>query len=822
MRKVLAVVLCLLLLPAVPSVEAESNLLEVGVIDSVDGRFIHTSFSSSSTLLTLTSTGNLSEHFWGSGELITQWSLELNVSANSATPDATGLQVAVAHTGGVYIVNTELRLVSFIYNTSNSVDYVVWDTDGDLWFGFFGGERRAKEYNSDGWTSIATPSHNTAMTAVSIISDDRIVTGGRDNLVKITTQEGVLENSLSDFTSYPTRIINDGSGNIIVGCSNGDLFRYDFTTWDMESLSISSGQSILSITIAEDGRILVGTQNGKLHVIDESDFTEEEVFSSAGRVMIGVFGQSGELYIISSFSTSSKVRLFDLDTDGDGVTDSQDAFPLDETQTEDTDGDGYGDNINGNNSDVFPDDSSQWIDTDGDGYGDNPDGNDSDDFPENAGQWRDTDGDGYGDNMNAEQGDRFPDDPTQWADSDFDGFGDEIDGYRGDHCPSENGFSTEDRLGCKDTDNDGYSDPSGDWTTADGADFAIYDITQWVDMDGDGYGDNLQGNNPDSCPLEWGNSTSAYVPELDENGVLSVTKVVTEKYGCVDTDGDGFYDFADDLPNDASDYIDNDGDEVGASQDYNDSNKLVQTNKDHCELVISDMSSVCMGIRDVDYQNYVADKESSEETPLSYESWKTSLEGDGDGEKSNTDEYLSTASEILPFLGISFVSIVAVLLIYAGIGRTRRRRALVKTYGVPFVPTDNTAETEALEGKAGLSAVGGVDSDKLWDDEVEPMELDTGSESQEVIDSGFADIEIKDGENLQDSGEVMEEDSSLEELAGLPPTSANEAETPPPKQEAAPMQPPEAPPVPAEGLPEGWTMDQWKWYGAEWLAKQGK
>ena len=57
-----------------------------------------------------------------------------------------------------------------------------------------------------------------------------------------------------------------------------------------------------------------------------------------------------------------------------------------------------------------------------------------------------------------------------------------------------------------------------------------------------------------------------------------------------------------------------------------------------------------MGIRDVDYQNYVADKESSEETPLSYESWKTSLEGDGDGEKSNTDEYLSTASEILPSL----------------------------------------------------------------------------------------------------------------------------------------------------------------------------
>ena len=35
-------------------------------------------------------------------------------------------------------------------------------------------------------------------------------------------------------------------------------------------------------------------------------------------------------------------------------------------------------------------------------------------------------------------------------------------------------------------------------------------------------------------------------------------------------------------------------------------------------------------------------------------------------------------------------------------------------------------------------------------------------------------------------------------------------------------QPPTTPPLPAEGLPEGWTMEQWKWYGAEWLSKQGK
>ena len=74
-----------------------------------------------------------------------------------------------------------------------------------------------------------------------------------------------------------------------------------------------------------------------------------------------------------------------------------------------------------------------------------------------------------------------------------------------------------------------------------------------------------------------------------------------------------------------------------------------------------------------------------------------------------------------------------------------------------------------------------------------------------------------------ESSGVLEESASLEELAGLPPQTTKE-EIDQNESQPAPVQqaPPEAPPVPAEGLPEGWTMDQWKWYGAEWLAKQGK
>ena len=817
MRKTIALVLAILLLPALPSAQAESNLLDVGVIDTVDGRFVHTSFTSSSTLLTLTSTGNLSEHFWGDGELITQWSLELSISANSATSDSTGLQVAVAHTDGVYVVNTELRIVSSIYNTSNSVDYIVWDTEGELWFGYFGGERRAKEYDEMGPTGYATPTHNTAMTAMTIISDNRIVTGGRDNLVKVTTQEGVLEKSLSDFSQYPTTIINDGSGNIIVGCTNGDLFRYDFNDWSMEELSISSSQTIISITVADNGNLLVGTQNGNLHIIDDATFTEEEEYTSSGRVMTATYGDDGELYTITTFSQSSKIRLYDLDTDGDGVSDSQDQFPLDSTQATDSDGDGYGDNSDGTNPDVFPDDVSQWADTDGDGYGDNADGNSSDDFPTIHTQWKDSDGDGYGDNPNEEMGDRFPDDPTQWSDSDYDGFGDEVDGNNGDHCPGQNGFSEIDRRGCKDSDNDGYSDPTENWTLSDGADFSIYDKSQWMDSDGDGYGDNLSGNDADTCPNQAGNSTSTYIPEISSDGSLTLTYVVREKFGCIDSDGDGFYDLGDDLPNDPRDYIDSDGDEVGESQDYNDSNKLVQTKIDHCAQDVSDVTEMCLGIRNVGYQNYLSGLSTSEDKKyaMSYYQWEQS-EKEAEDEEASSQQYWSTATEILPFLGAGFASIVAVLLIYAAIGKSRRRRALVKAYGEAFGNDDNSAETEALEGKAGLSAVGGVDSGKFWDDEVAPMDV---ADDGDVLGSGFDDIDLKGTDEITETNEVMEESASLEELAGMPPqTTVADVE----EKAAEPSEeiPDATPPLPAEGLPDGWTMDQWKWYGAEWLAKQ--
>ena len=265
---------------------------------------------------------------------------------------------------------------------------------------------------------------------------------------------------------------------------------------------------------------------------------------------------------------------------GDGVVD---AFPSDGTQWDDTDNDGYGDNpAPANEPDACPStpgtstedrygcpdadgdgwsdegdwavlDPSQWVDADEDGYGDNylfeldeyqyHVNQSGDAFPNDPTQWNDTDGDGFGDNYEnessnayrpfewpglllpaANQPDVFPLDRTQHMDSDGDWVGDNPNSDRADACPNAWGDSQYDRLGCPDTDSDGYSDPTAGWpSTSDcfGADAFPDDPTQWCDEDNDGFGSNPEGNQPDECPNNPGSST-------------------IDRIGCADRDGDGY------------------------------------------------------------------------------------------------------------------------------------------------------------------------------------------------------------------------------------------------------------------------------------------
>ena len=103
-----------------------------------------------------------------------------------------------------------------------------------------------------------------------------------------------------------------------------------------------------------------------------------------------------------------------------------------------------------------------------------------------------------------ENGDAFPNNPTQWNDSDSDGWGDNYN----DESWDVNRSSTW---------------PGLFMINATQVDKFPLDHYQWEDTDGDWYGDNQFGDDADSCPNVFGNSTA-------------------DRYGCPDTDGDTYSD----------------------------------------------------------------------------------------------------------------------------------------------------------------------------------------------------------------------------------------------------------------------------------------
>ena len=101
----------------------------------------------------------------------------------------------------------------------------------------------------------------------------------------------------------------------------------------------------------------------------------------------------------------------------------------------------------------------------------------------------DSDGDGVSD-----ENDEFPFDSTQNIDQDGDGFGDNSSGERADSCPSVYGTSMYGMIGCLDSDGDGWSNAEDAFPS---------NSQQWLDTDGDGFGDNAVGDFGDACPTEW-------------------------------------------------------------------------------------------------------------------------------------------------------------------------------------------------------------------------------------------------------------------------------------------------------------------------------
>ncbi len=116
---------------------------------------------------------------------------------------------------------------------------------------------------------------------------------------------------------------------------------------------------------------------------------------------------------------------------------------------------------------------------------------------------------------------------------------DNMSGLRGDACPNQYGESNRNNTyGCPDTDFDG-------WT--DNQDYFPTESSQWLDTDGDGYGDQFNGYQGDTCPQDYGLSTK-------------------DTHGCPDDDGDGWSNDGDGLPDEVTQWLDGDGDGYGNNQ----------------------------------------------------------------------------------------------------------------------------------------------------------------------------------------------------------------------------------------------------------------
>jgi len=172
---------------------------------------------------------------------------------------------------------------------------------------------------------------------------------------------------------------------------------------------------------------------------------------------------------------------------------------------------------------------------------------------------------------------------------------------------------------------------------------------------------------------------------------------------------------------------------------------------------------------------------------MGYYSWKSTKQTTETQEQTKDDQMDERIEQALKYGGILFVGLVALLLIVNGLMKMGRKRSFTKSFGdSDFSPEASLAELAAHESGETFETMGAVIEEDGWGDEVVPMEMETTTEAN--------------------YGDEM----SMEELAGMPSSS--------PAQPVAQQTPPVAPPVPADGLPPGWTEDQWKWYGHEWLA----
>jgi len=497
---------------------------------------------------------------------------------------------------------------------------------------------------------------------------------GNTELIRCLSDKVEIFNASGDLFNTEPWTINERGKNCIFMDANFDNVL-DLVSLDGSKIQLIAGPnfeytfidkyvyaaiSFAFVDIDLDGypELIVGTsknQKMKIYNLNYTDITsliwEGGNYRNNHGFVIADFNGDGTLDILQRNFNEPWELIFSIqDTDYDTSPDDIDAYPLNPTQYLDSDDDGFGDNQKGFLPDDCPfywgdseEDRKGCPDQDGDGWSDL-----EDDFWRDPTQWKDTDGDGFGDNHDGSE-ERFEHWPGIYVlnasnsdpsplDFDNDGWEDEglsIAGW--DDCPKQAGWSYEDRIGCVDTDYDGWSNNDDYW---DQGDVFPNDITQWADTDGDGFGDNLNGTNGDEFPND---GCAAY--DMDRDGLPDFIKpnCETSLVKDEDTDGDGFNntmemqlgtnpnnpeskpldydgdgiaDIIDAFPEDPTEFRDRDKDGIGDNSDF-------------CINKETNESLDCSEDGDNDGVNDLVDQFPSDENE-----W---IDSDGDGVGDNSD-----------------------------------------------------------------------------------------------------------------------------------------------------------------------------------------
>ncbi|HJM45171.1 MAG TPA: hypothetical protein QF644_04405 [Candidatus Poseidoniaceae archaeon] len=723
--------------------------------------------------------GNINLYSLTSTGLEIVWELEVDSNGNitCATYIPEYNLVAVGNETGAQIVDVgpNREKLQFIWQGSPIAD-LAWDTndgadtnvDGiidipHIWIALEA-SKRAVQYDlgNNLPEQKQTNEHSNEIGTVFVLEDGSIITGGDDEIFihNINIDDNmILTDTLTPGYSgtFDIIIANDDQSQLYISENGGrKIISYDTSTWTATSVS-GQGTNPTNLGFEEISGTLLSMDNTLILG------TENKLFFLDAATMVLSDDELAYPLGVNAIADTVYGGLLAVSDKNVHLLDF------------DSDIDGVPDT-----KDAFPYDPTQSQDIDGDGCGDdsegnNPDyfiddpfecidsdqdgyGDNGDDFPNNINEWKDSDDDGYGDNSDA-----FPDEDSQWVDSDDDGYGDNSEGQQPDDCPDQYGTSSVDRYGCPDADGDGYSNPiDGEDNT--NADLFPNDNTQWRDIDGDGFGDNPDGNGGDDCPVDFGTSNKTL--EYSEETGLWLTP---SYFGCKDSDFDGFADSTDQFNTDDTEWLDADNDGVGSNSDYDDNDDKFSTLEGKCALQQSDnLSSDCI----------IPEDNIKSEEELAQEKLQASIK------------------QAALFGGIGFLIIVVSILVVGQIFKAMSTGKRIK------IEKDSSGNEEvmATESGEGFEYDSTFSEDSAWSDDPAD-ELNVNSEA---MDAAF-----------DDDDEVVKTDPVANDESDKGDDETNEVKD----VQEAPSEPSEVPPIPDSGLPDGWTMDQWKWYGAEWLEK---